>query len=107
MISSTIFNAILMLAFQIVLMFSIGDYEAVATSQLPILTIYYQVTKSKAAATIMMVAHGSIGVVATFNSTASASRLIWAFARDNGLPFSSFFSRVSPHKEKAYEKRQN
>jgi amino acid transporter len=27
---------------------------------------------------------------------ASASRLIWAFARDDGLPFPRYFSHVSP-----------
>jgi choline transport protein len=31
-----------------------------------------------------------------FGCMASVSRLIWAFSRDHGLPFSGFFSKISP-----------
>ena len=36
------------------------------------------------------------GMIAMFSSLASVSRLTWAFARDKGLPFSSFFGQVHP-----------
>jgi amino acid transporter len=36
------------------------------------------------------------GWIALFNGFASVTRLTWAFARDNGLPFSDFFAVVDP-----------
>jgi len=36
------------------------------------------------------------GYVSLFGSLASVSRLVWAFARDGGLPFSKFFVYVDP-----------
>jgi choline transport protein len=38
-----------------------------------------------------------IAVVATIGLTASASRTVWAFARDNGLPFQRHLTYVSPN----------
>lgn len=40
--------------------------------------------------------HGSIFVVSLLNIFASVSRLVWAFARDKGLPFSNLFTYVHP-----------
>jgi amino acid transporter len=36
-----------------------------------------------------------LGMMALFSTLTSVSRLTWAFANDNGLPFSSVFSRVN------------
>jgi len=81
--------------FIIVVLFCIGDYEKVAASGLPIVEVYYAATKSKAAATAMVVVmHGSVIVVAMINILASVSRLTWAFAKDKGLPFHSWFTWV-------------
>lgn len=61
-----------------------------------ILQVVYGATGSKAATT----AFGSFiffnGLISMFSSFASVTRLLWAFARDKGLPFSNFFSAVSP-----------
>ena len=40
--------------------------------------------------------HGSVFTISLLNIFASVSRLVWAFARDKGLPFSNFFSYVHP-----------
>src|SRR5438477_28954 len=37
-----------------------------------------------------------ITLVASVGLTASASRMVWAFARDRGLPFQQFLTYVSP-----------
>lgn len=95
MVASTVFNGILMLAYAIVVLYCVGDYEIVSKSGMPILEVYFQATKSKTAATIMMLGQWSITIISLFNIVASVSRLTWAFARDNGLPFSKFFSYVS------------
>lgn len=95
MVFSVISNATMMFAYVICLMFCVGDYEKVSQSQLPVLEIFYLATKSKSGATIIVLMHLFILLVATFNGVASACRLTWAFARDKGLPFGSFFTRVS------------
>jgi choline transport protein len=34
-------------------------------------------------------------IAAAIGIMATASRLLWSFARDNGVPFSNYISRVS------------
>lgn len=53
-------------------------------------------TKSTAGTAVMMAMIIYIGMMAVFSTLTSVSRLTWAFARDNGLPFSDFFSRINP-----------
>lgn len=61
----------------------------------PIITIYYQITGSHVGTTMLMFITLFTVLVGDFGILASASRLVWAFSRDNGLPFSRFFSYVS------------
>ncbi|KAF2666911.1 amino acid transporter [Microthyrium microscopicum] len=97
-ITSTISNAIMQFAFVICLLYSIGNVDQVANSPtgLPIIEVYYQATKSKPATNFLVAMLCIIIFVAMINVFASVSRLTWAFARDHGLPFHTFFSRVSP-----------
>jgi len=62
----------------------------------PIIEILYQATGSKGGTTALMTLIVFLGLVAMFSTLASVSRLTWAFARDNGLPFSTFFGKVHP-----------
>jgi amino acid transporter len=96
MVTSVILNAIMQFAFCITLLFCIGDYEKVSTSPLPLVEVYYAATKSKTAAILLVLMHGSIFSVSLLNIFASVSRLVWAFARDKGLPFSNLFTYVHP-----------
>ncbi|KAF2673819.1 amino acid transporter [Microthyrium microscopicum] len=97
-ISATVSNAILQFAFTICLLFTIGDVDAVTntTTGLPIVEVYYLATGSKAASTFLVVMMFIVVLVGTSNSFASVTRLTWSFARDKGLPFSSFFSQLHP-----------
>ena len=83
--------------FVICLMFTIGNLNTVTNSDtgLPMIEVYYLATNSVAATNIFTVAIFLIVFVSLFNAYASVSRLTWAFARDNGLPFSKVFSKVS------------
>lgn len=58
--------------------------------------VFYLVTKSNAATAILMALIIYLGMMALFSTLTSVSRLTWAFARDGGLPFSNFFSKVHP-----------
>jgi choline transport protein len=96
-IVTIIVNGALGLALLIALLFCLGDITAALETPtgFPFIEIFTQATNSIPAATAMtalmlflLVASGS-GVMAT------ASRLLWSFARDNGVPFSGYISRVS------------
>ncbi len=97
MIAEITSNSIMMFAFAICLLFTIGDVDQVINTptKLPVIEIYYQATKNKAAATILVFFPIFIMFVSLINIYASVSRLVWSFATDKGLPFSSYFARVS------------
>ena len=90
-------NAIMMFAFIICLLFTLGDVNRVTNTPtgVPLIEVYYQATNSKGATTFLVLMPTLIVYLAVFNVFASASRLIWVFAKDKGLPFSNFFSTVS------------
>ncbi|KAL3459003.1 amino acid/polyamine transporter I [Aspergillus heterothallicus] len=98
MIYGTLINGVLAFSYLIAILYCMGDYtEAVLSpTGYPIITIAYQATGSKAATYVLMAMGMLPGWIALFNGLASVTRLTWAFARDNGLPFSDFFARVDP-----------
>ncbi|KAG9229523.1 amino acid/polyamine transporter I [Amylocarpus encephaloides] len=98
MILAVVLNGIMQTSFMITLMFCIGDVDRVVNTPtlLPIIEIYYQATQSKAATNLLVAMIAMILFISLFNIFASVSRLAWAFARDNGLPFSKTFSYVHP-----------
>ncbi|KAF2140425.1 uncharacterized protein K452DRAFT_55698 [Aplosporella prunicola CBS 121167] len=94
--TSVIINGALGFGMLLALLFSIGDVDAALNTPTgyPMIEIFQQGVKSNAGASVM----ASIAVVLALASTtgfiATASRLTWAFARDNGLPFSRWLSKV-------------
>lgn len=97
MIGTVVLNGTLGLAFLFALLFCLGDVESVLTSRtgFPIIQIFYNTTGSTAATTAMMMPFIIVAITSTFGLLASASRTLWAFARDEGFPFSPFFAKVS------------
>lgn len=86
--------------FLISLCFCIGDIEATATSPtgVPLIEIFFNSTgnvKGTCALTSLIIV---IGLVCANSLMAEGSRAVYAFARDHGLPFSRFFSKVEPRK---------
>lgn len=90
-------NAFLGFLMVVTLIFTWGNLSEIAETAtgMPFLQILYNVTGSLtavdilAAVVIITLTASVIAVVAT------ASRQIWAFARDNGVPFSSVLAHVS------------
>jgi choline transport protein len=97
MLLTVIINAVFCWAFTITILYTIGDAEVVLQSKtgLPIIDVIYNATKSYAATNTIMAIILLVCTVGNFSIIASVSRLIWAFARDNGLPFSKTFAYVS------------
>jgi choline transport protein len=97
MISSIMLNGVMGFALLIALLFCLGDIDDALTSPtgFPFMEIFVQATDSTSAATgmtcvlLFMLIAAEIGVMAT------ASRQLWSFARDNGVPGSKYISRVS------------
>jgi hypothetical protein len=99
-------NAILGLLVIVTLAFTSGDIEKLMQTPTgePFIQIFYDVTQSKAAATVM----ASIVVVllcsCCFSEVATSSRQLWSFARDRGFPASSWLSHVCIHHDFAVHK---
>lgn len=82
--------------FVIVLLFYIGPLDdEITLAPLPLIYVIFRATGSKPATNALVALVAVILFFALFNIFASVSRLVWIFARDNGLPFSNFFSYVS------------
>lgn len=77
-------------------MFSSSDLEEVSLSYLPILTVYYQALRSQDGAAFFAVWLLFIYYGATITCFVTAGRLTWAFARDNGLPYSRVLAKTHP-----------
>ena len=97
MIFTVFLNGTLGFAMYLVILFTIGDIEAVLGSATgwPFIQLFVQGLQSQAGATAMTSLLISMYIFASFGFLASASRQCWAFARDRALPFSTYLSRVS------------
>ncbi|KAL5361733.1 amino acid/polyamine transporter I [Aspergillus floccosus] len=85
------------LTYLLSLMFSVQDYQSLASSRtgLPLAEIFQQATQTRGGAFglvfLLWVALGPC----TIGSQLSTGRVFWAFARDDGLPFSKIWAKVS------------
>jgi choline transport protein len=95
-ILTCVVNSIMLITFATVLLFYLGPLEDAMETPLPILWVIYGATGSKTVSNVLMALMAIIFFLAAFNIFASVSRLVWVFAKDNGLPFSSFFARIHP-----------
>lgn len=91
MIWSIIVSGVLCFGMSIAILFSIGDVAAALDTPtlFPIIEIFFNATNAMVSALIISIFFSALGLLA------SSSRLIWAFARDDGVPFSRYFSHVS------------
>ncbi|KAI4910349.1 hypothetical protein J4E90_007784 [Alternaria incomplexa] len=95
-IITSVANSAMLIVFATIVLFYMGPLDDIIATPLPILWVIYNITGSSVAANVLTALIALIVFFALFNIFASVSRLIWVFARDNGLPFSDFFSYVHP-----------
>ena len=78
--------------------FCAGDLSTITTlaSGFPFIQVFYNSTGSAVGTIIMTSLLALMDLCSTISNVATASRQMFAFARDGGLPFSSFLSRVTP-----------
>ena len=96
MVLSFVINGVLAFAFLLGLLFGVPDIENALNSptKSPIVAIMYQTFQSKIAATAVVGLLVLVSFCVLMGMVASTSRLTWAFARDNGLPFSRTIAYV-------------
>lgn len=96
LIQTLAINGVLAFVFLIVILFCIGSVEEALNPayMFPIIGIFKQTTGSVGATIAMQTAITGIGMVSNLAVVASVSRLTWSFARDGGLPFSTYFAHV-------------
>ncbi|KAK8147795.1 hypothetical protein G3M48_000968 [Beauveria asiatica] len=83
--------------FLVVLLFVAGDIQQVIESSAgPLLQILINATKSTAGAICLLMFPLVCLAFATISVMTTSSRMIFAFARDGGLPASKFLARVHP-----------
>lgn len=101
MIATILINAALGFPMILALLFCMGDIDAVmqapaSLAGYPFITIYYDAVKSLRGTNAMTSVSLLIVIFANWGLMAGCSRTTWAFARDRGLPASSFLAHVSP-----------
>ena len=91
MIATTMLNGVLGFAALMAILFSAGNIEdaEMSPSEYPFMEIFYQATNSTGGATAMVCVILALVFFAMISLIATASRMTWAFARDNGLPGSN------------------
>lgn len=97
MFASVFINGVLGLATVIATCFCLGsDPSAILATETgyPVIEMFRTATGSNASASGMTAVLIFICFAATVNVLTSGSRMLWAFARERGLPFSAWLSRV-------------
>lgn len=80
----------------ITLIFTMGDTTNLleTDTRQPFIQLFYNATRSLGAATVMTVIVIVMLSACCISEVATASRQLWSFARDGGLPFSEWLAVV-------------
>ena len=97
MVSTLLLNGSTGLVMIITFAFCVGDVGEALESDtgFPFIQVFLNSTGSVSAATGMTIVIMVMQFCAAISNVATTSRQVYSFARDRGLPFSDFFSKVS------------
>jgi len=100
-VGTIVINGVLGFAIVVAVLFYMGDPASAldTATGYPIIQIFYNITRSNSAASAMASALIVMAVLATIPLVASAARTLFAFARDGGMPYSAFLSRVESKRQ--------
>ncbi|KAL8917346.1 MAG: hypothetical protein Q9208_008016 [Pyrenodesmia sp. 3 TL-2023] len=78
--------------------FCLGDLAAIVETPTgyPFIQVFYNATQSYTATNILVAIFLINLAACCISALATASRQLWSFARDKGVPFSGWFAQVSP-----------
>ncbi|PWW71571.1 hypothetical protein C7212DRAFT_355193 [Tuber magnatum] len=84
-------------AFLTVLLFCMGDIQdVISAAEGPLLSIFYHATRIKTLSALLTIFPLGCLLFASTTLMTTSSRILYAFARDNGLPFSAVFATIHP-----------
>lgn len=95
--ASLFLNGALGFVMLVTYLFCIGNVEDILSTPTgyPFIQVFYNVTNSHGGASAMTSILIVLTVCGCISNVATASRQLFAFARDGGMPFSAFLSHVS------------
>ena len=97
-VASCIVNGLLGFGMLIALIFCLGDPNAALQAQqtigFPFIEIFVQATRSNGGSACMTAIIIALVIASIVGFLATGSRMVWSFARDNGLPFSRVLKKV-------------
>jgi amino acid transporter len=90
-------NSLLGFSMMLTILFCLGDVKSVLDSAtgFPFIQIFYNSTNSYTGASIMTALIMVLTMACSIGITATASRMTWSFARDQGFPFSHYLKKVN------------
>nr|POE49097.1 choline transport protein [Quercus suber] len=97
MVWTLILNGITGFVMVITFAFCIGDLSAAFAPQygFAYIGVFFNATQSVAATSVMTALITLMCLCSTISNVATASRQLWSFARDHGMPYSDFLCHVS------------
>lgn len=98
MILSILINGVLAFGMLLAILFASGNLQNLlqdAPNGYPFITIFANTVGSNAGATGMTAIIVVLELCSTMGALAAASRMMWSFARDRGLPGHTHLSKVS------------
>ncbi|ORX96239.1 putative GABA permease [Clohesyomyces aquaticus] len=98
MILTVFINGFTGFAMLIALIFCMGPLEDILTTTFPypFILILQNITQSIRGTTVLAAIILIMGISASIGLIATASRMLWAFSREDGVPFSRFIKRIEP-----------
>ena len=96
MVATAVINYIMAFVMTVTIMSTLGDVESILTTTTgqPYIQVVLNATQSRVGTSIMTALVAVILVFSAVNLVTTSSRQLFAFARDKGLPFSSFLAYV-------------
>ncbi|KIW43323.1 uncharacterized protein PV06_04435 [Exophiala oligosperma] len=98
MIATTVFNGLMGWVILITFCFVLGNLDDVIDSPTgqPYIAVFFSATESYAGASVLSAFVIFMAIFCNLSITATASRQLWSFARDQGVPVSWWFAYVRP-----------
>ena len=95
---SMIVNGLIGFVMMLTVLFCLGDVDTVLATNtgFPFIQIFADSVNNVAGATAMVAVVIVLTWACAIGITTTASRMTWSFARDRGVPFSKFISKVEP-----------
>ena len=92
---ATVLALVCNVAFTLAALFAVQSIDTVMSSDLPIYDVLSQAIPSDRAVLFLLIWLDLVFISTVPGALLTTGRLVWAFARDGGLPHSPFFSRIS------------